>query len=603
MAWLGVAFTGLIIFWAGENMLVGQVLTTDFPRVLTGQSLGECLGVMAAHGSGGVIVVGGGGELLGTIGIPAILEALLDQRGVDQPLDPFIQASPQVCNIDDDIELVAQDSAMIIPVVDQGKVIGVVQQSRVLVQLLANYKNISEELRSVRILKEETDALLEVSHDYIFVTDGQGKVLRLNSAYTRITGLKAAELVGRSIYDLVKEGYYDRSPTIEVINTRQPITFTMKVKTGKTVLVTGNPLFNEKGELIRVITNGRDITELNRLKQEAEQAQSLAFHYKRELERANGTGEFIIESTKMQDIMDLIKHLSNVDSIVLIEGETGVGKEIIAREVYANSRRKDKPYIRVNCGALPDTLLESELFGYEPGAFTGASKKGKIGFFELANGGTLLLDEISEVPLYLQVKLLRVIQENEINRIGGTNPVKIDVRLIVATNRDLWEMVNENTFRKDLFYRLNIVSIRVPALRERREEIPALVTFFIDLFNRKYGLQKRVHPWVMDALITYDWPGNVRELSNAIERAVVTSPEDTISEVRLDGGDHQDEGVSAQSPINLKDRVEAYEKRLITSYLSKYRSTRKTAAALGISQTTICRKAAQYGVSLHVDHH
>jgi TyrR family helix-turn-helix protein len=372
----------------------------------------------------------------------------------------------------------------------------------------------------------------------------------------------------------------------------------MKVKTGKTVLVTGNPLFNEQGELVRVITNGRDITELNKLKQEIEQAQSLTLHYKEELKRAKGSNEFVVQSTKMNDIMALVKHLGNVDSIVLIEGESGVGKEIIAREIYANSRRKEKPYIRVNCGALPDSLLESELFGYEAGAFTGASKEGKIGFFELATGGTLLLDEISEMPLQLQVKLLRVIQENEITRVGGTTPVKIDVRLIVSTNRELWDMVRENAFRKDLFYRLNVVPIRVPALRERREEIPALVAFFLDLFNHKYGYQKRVNPTVMDALIAYDWPGNVRELRNVVERTVVTSPEEIISEVRWDNNSHQACG-APEGPSNLKDQVEAYEKTLITNYLSKYTSTRKAAAALGVSQTTICRKAAQYGVALH----
>lgn len=464
-------------------------------------------------------------------------------------------------------------------------------------------EHIKLQLLEAQGLKDELDTIIQASFDYIFVTDGKGNVLKLNDSYTRITGIKADEVLGKNIYDLVKAGFYNRAATIEVIEHKKTTTFTQTVKTGKMVLVTGNPVFDANGELVRVVTNGRDITELYNLKQEIEQAQHLRQHYQRELQKmqSEGSEDYIVASPKMFEIWDLINRIAKADSTILISGESGVGKEIVAREIHRNSMRSDKPYISLNCAAIPDNLIESELFGYEAGAFTGALRKGKMGIFQVANGGTLLLDEIGEMPFYLQAKLLRVIQENEIIRVGGTKPIPINVRLITATNRNLWQMVQEGKFRQDFYYRLNVVQVQIPPIRERKEEITVFVDYFIGLLNKKYILNKRLDPLLLKRLVDYDWPGNVREIKNTIEQAFVTSPGQIISEIRL--GPHQKKCVSTddqptKNPVLLKEALQEYESQLIREAIKSNGSSRKAAAVLGVSQATIWRKAMQYGIKL-----
>ncbi len=463
-----------------------------------------------------------------------------------------------------------------------------------------------EQLLEARALKEELEKVIQGSYDYIFVTDAKGNVEKINDAYTRITGYEQEEIIGENIYDLTARGYFDRAVTIDVIETRKTQTLTQTLKSGKTVLVTGNPLFSETGEFIGVVTNGRDITELNRLKQEIKQAEGLSQHYQKQLLKfqMDTEGDYIVASPKMAAISDLIQRIAKVDSTVLINGDSGVGKEIVAREIHRNSLRNERPYICVNCAAIPDNLLESELFGYDGGAFTGASKHGKMGIFQLADGGTLFLDEIGELPFYLQAKLLRVIQENEIQRVGGTSPIPIDVRLVTATNRDLWKMVNERQFREDLYYRLNVVQVRIPPLRERKEEIPVFVEYFIGMLNKKYKLSKRINPDLIEGLTAYEWPGNIRELRNALEQAYVTSPGAFITDIKL--GPQQELQVSVESnsgnniPIMpLKDALSQYESKIIKDALTTHVTTRKAAVALGISQATVWRKAKQYGIQMN----
>ncbi len=469
---------------------------------------------------------------------------------------------------------------------------------------ITELENMRAKLAEAQALKDELDTIIQASFDYIFVTDGQGNVLRINDSYTRITGLNREEVLGRNIYDLVKQGYYDRAASIEVIESQKSTTFTQTISTGKMVLVTGNPVFDEKGNLVQVVTNGRDITELYNLKQQIEQAQHLRLHYQRELQKFqhDGSEDYIVACPKMFEISDLIQRIAKVDSTVLINGESGVGKEIVAREVHRNSLRADKPYISVNCAAIPDNLIEAELFGYEAGAFTGAKKGGKMGIFQVANGGTLFLDEIGELPFYLQAKLLRVIQENEIMRVGGTATIPIDLRIIAATNRNLWQMVQERQFREDFYYRLNVVQIRIPPLRDRKEEIPVFVDHFLGKLNKKYNLQKRMDPLLLKRLLEHNWPGNVRELKNAIEQAFVTSPGSTITELNL--GPQQDVIISVnaeqakKAPVSYKEAMQEFECDLIKNAVEQYGSTRKAAAALGVSQATIWRKATQYGIDL-----
>lgn len=462
-------------------------------------------------------------------------------------------------------------------------------------------ESISWELDRVRVLKEELDAVIQASFDGIFVTDGKAQVLSVNDAYLRMTGARREKLIGRSMYDLVAEGYCDRSASVMAIESRSQVTFTQRLKTGKGLLVTGNPIFNERGELIRVITNTRDLTELDRLKHEIEQAHGLRRHFQQELRRIQEYHGYIAESPVTRQIFDLIVRLAKVDSTVLIQGESGVGKEIVAQELHNHSLRREQPFIKVNCAAIPEALLESELFGYDSGAFTGAKKGGKMGIFELANRGTLFLDEVGELPLHLQAKLLRVLQENEFTRVGGETPIKVDVRVIAATNRNVHDMVRKNQFREDLYYRLNVVPIIVPPLRERQEEIPALADHFLNMFNRKYGLDKWLDETFMASLKEYSWPGNVRELRNVIERAVVTSSDPAIR-APLSPSKSPCYTEPAQGEplpvINLKESVECFEKELLLKYVEKLGSSRRVASSLGTSQTTIWRKANQYGIQL-----
>lgn len=486
------------------------------------------------------------------------------------------------------------------PIVTADKVVGAISVS----QDISEIEEISRELRHTKELKDEMDAVIEASFDSFFVTDAKGTVLSINEAYTRITGLKPEEVLGKTMYELVELGYIDRSATVEVIKTKKPVTFTQNIKNGRTMLVTGNPIFNKDGELVRVLTNGRDITELNKLKHEVEHATELNLHYQRELLKYRDSVDYVVKSEKLKEIFDLIYRLGKVDSTVLILGESGVGKEIIANELHRCSLRKDRPMIRINCAAIPENLLESELFGYEPGAFTGAKKEGKMGIFELADKGTLFLDEIGELPLALQVKLLRVIQESEVTRLGATKPIKIDVRLITASNRDLWDMVEKKQFRKDLFYRLNVVPIMVPPLRERKEEIPALVDYFIKMFNDKYKLERRIDKSLLNKLIEYDWPGNIRELKNVIERAVVISNDDLMKDITFyenkpeKDNDSNFTTFTVEYDKSLKDTLEKLEKKILSNTIKEYGSSRKVAAALGVSQTSIVRKASKYGLEL-----
>ncbi len=292
-------------------------------------------------------------------------------------------------------------------------------------------------------------------------------------------------------------------------------------------------------------------------------------------------------------MIGLASKVAEVDSTVLITGESGVGKEVLASYIHANSKRSDKPFIKINCGAIPVTLLESEFFGYEKGAFTGASKEGKTGIFELAHNGTLFLDEIGEIPLPLQVKLLRVLQENEFLRVGGTKLIKVNVRIIGATNKDLEQEIKKGNFREDLFYRLNVVPIHIPSLRKRKEDILPLTLFFLKQFNEKYHKNKSISHEVIESFQNYNWAGNIRELQNIIERLVVLADSDHIDIADLPSifrRHNVSEAITIHKIMPLKQAISFVEKQLITMAKEKYSTTSKIAEVLGVDQSTISRK-------------
>ena len=470
---------------------------------------------------------------------------------------------------------------------------------------IGDLEEISSELKSVRLLMEEMDSIIEGSSDGIFVADGQGTTLRVNKAYEQITGLKREDVVGFSMQELVKTSTFDQSATLAVLKSNKPATVIQKIRTGRTVMVTGAPLFDSSGNIRRVVTTVRDLTELNRLRDELNVADSLKNQYEKELHDLKQLfihdAELVFHSPPMRALLDTALRLGGVDSTVLIHGESGVGKEVVAELIHRNSPRAGKPFIKINCTAIPEALLESELFGYVGGAFTGARKEGKKGLFEAAHGGTLLLDEVGDLPLSLQVKLLRVIQNKEVRRVGDNTSHDVDIRLLAATNQNLWQMVEQKRFREDLYYRLNVVPVHVPPLRERKEDIVLMAQAFLNKFCKRHNKVKELHSSVIPLFLEYSWPGNVRELENLIERLVVTVPhvsivpEDVPRSLHSQKARHSARTVSGES---LKEIVRNVEREVLREAFARHKTTRKVAQALGLDQSNVVRKARQLGIDV-----
>lgn len=456
-----------------------------------------------------------------------------------------------------------------------------------------DFKNISEETRGY------IRALIECIDDGIFITDGEGNVIDLNEESLGLN--KREDIVGRNMRDLVKEGIYKDSVALHVIREKRPISV---VQHEETKLVTTAIPFMEDGEVKMVVCCERPIRELESLQAELKETKEESLRYEEELryirEKTMQDVGVIIESDAMMKVVDLAVRAAEHDSRVLIEGETGTGKEVVAKLIYRNGKRANKPYVAVNCGALPESLLESELFGYEKGAFTGALEGGKKGYFELANGGVLFLDEIGEVSTGFQTKLLRAIQENEIYRIGGSKPIKTDVQIIAATNKDLAELVEEGRFRADLYYRLNILPIRVPPLRERRDDIVPLAVSFIDQLNERYSNHKHLSKQALRCMCDYDWPGNVRELNNFVERLYLISTSDVIQEedvIPILFGSAAPTNKMYRETATLKENMEMLEAQVISRFMEIYKKPGDVEAALGVSRATLNRKISKYGLT------
>lgn len=444
--------------------------------------------------------------------------------------------------------------------------------------------------------------VIESSYDGIYITDGLANTILVNKAYEKITGMKKEQMIGKNMGYLERHKYISKSATIMVLKSKQSITIEQEFKTGKKVLVSSNPIFNSQGDITMVVTNVRDVTELYELKEQLKKNKEITNKYYSQVEAMRKQLAFfpdiVAKDEKMLELLEMAKKVAEVDTTVLILGETGVGKEVIAKYIHKNSKRSSKSFIKIDCGAIPQNLIESELFGYSKGAFTGANNEGKIGFFELADNGTVFLDEIGELPYDSQVKLLRVIQENEITRVGDTKIIKIDVRVICATNRDLKLMVQNKTFREDLFYRLNVIPLTIIPLRERKSDIEPLVLHFLKKNNKKYDFNKVITSAAMKLLINYHWPGNVRELKNIIERTIIMSNGDKIlrSDLPLEGRKSDNKiGLDIEeSAITLKDAVEKLEVELIIKTFEKYNNVRESAKELGIDAATFVRKRKKY---------
>lgn len=453
-------------------------------------------------------------------------------------------------------------------------------------------------LRKLRGLNLEMVGILESMHDGIIVMDSWGRVLRINSSFELITKVSASKILEANVEQLINWGCLPSVVLPEVLVMKKSIHVIEKIK-DRDYLTVANPIFNGDGETIGIVVILKDIDYLNELILNLQVTQELASRYFNEVDSIKDNAnkkDMVASSIAMKRVISLAQKVAKVDSNVLITGETGVGKEVVAQSIHRCSNRMQGPFIKLNCGAIPEPLLESELFGYEAGAFSGAKREGKQGLIELADGGSLFLDEIGDLPMNLQVKLLRVLQEREVMRVGGTKPKKVDFRLIAATHRDLQKMVKEQAFREDLYYRLNVIPVHIPSLRERKEDIVPLAIFFLNKFNKKYDLNKKISPEVIQNLLKYDWPGNIRELENTIERLIVTSDSNVIVENSLKDTRNFNP-VNESEPKLMFNVVEETEKQLIMEAQQQCRTTREMASILGISQSAVVKKMKKYGIN------
>lgn len=465
------------------------------------------------------------------------------------------------------------------------------------------------ELAQARELVDTVRALNESAFDGTYVTDGTGLVLGFNESFLRISGLRREELLYKQLSDLIAQKRVPVSAVAEALRTKQPVSRLVRYENGVEAMESASVVLGEDGSVFRAMANVRDVSELNRLREELRAANTLATSYRDQLRAMMGqtvelerTG---LRSTAMANIYRLASKIATLDIHVLILGESGVGKDMLARFIHERSDRAGKgALVTINCGAIPEALLESELFGYEPGAFTGAQKGGKVGLFELADKGTLFLDEIGDMPLPLQVKLLTVLQEGRLYRVGGTRIVHIDTRIIAATNADLDQLVGEGRFRKDLYYRLNVLPIQIPPLRERRDDIVPLALTFLDEFSRKYGMPKTFAPETLERLAAYPWPGNVRELRNAVERLLVTADgsrigPDCLPPQLLKAATAPDPAMGGAATLDagtLAEQMDRYERHLLAAALKSHRTLRACADVLGIDVSTLVRKKRRHGV-------
>lgn len=450
--------------------------------------------------------------------------------------------------------------------------------------------------------RDKTDIIFRVmdGENDVTLTDGSGIVLRVSDSYELHYGVSLDDVVGKSVYDLEKQGVFKPSVTAYVLKERKKVTLMQKNQMGEAVLTTGVPIFDNMGRIEYVISfNSIDIAEITNLHDKYKRLNVIMKEYNSQIQHLKmkemQENKFITKSKSMLDINDLIMQVADIDANVLITGETGVGKSMVAKILHMVSKRSKGPFIEINCGAIPPTLIESELFGYEKGAFTGANQNGKIGKIELANGGVLFLDEIGELSLDLQIKLLQVIQQKVISRVGGLEKIDVDFRLVVATNKNLEEAVVSGEFREDLFYRLNVIAVKIPPLRERRDDIIPLIMNFVAKFNTRYDKQLEISPEALRLMESYDWPGNIRQVENFVERLAVTFKDSVVNVEDLPDEFQAPKARNIDYSSNsLSAMMDSFEREIFLNAYEKHKTSISVGKALGISQTTAARKLRKY---------
>ncbi|BAU27461.1 PAS domain S-box-containing protein/TyrR family helix-turn-helix protein [Aneurinibacillus soli] len=499
-------------------------------------------------------------------------------------------------------------------VTDEGRKIGMAS----VMQDITELEGISAELTAVQKLNQELDTIIESSHDGIVVTDHRGVIRHFNQAFSRMTGVSAEDAIGMNEEELERRGIISQTVSSMVIEQRRRVSVIQNLMNGSVLLTTGTPIFDDQsGEISQVVMNCRDLSQLNQVQAELAEAKQLSERYHSELEVLRAQQMeiegIVAESEEMRNIIQMCIRIAQVDTSILILGESGVGKGVLAKLIHQRSTRERGPFISINCGAIPGNLLESELFGYVPGAFTGAQQKGKPGLIELADSGTLFLDEIGDLSLDLQVKLLTVLQEKSVIRIGDVKERTVDFRLVAATNVNLLEKVRAGLFREDLYYRINVVPIEIPPLRRRPDDLFPMIHYFLSKFNEKHRLDKRMSYEALEVMQAYTWPGNVRELENIIERLIVTTIGPIIEvkhlpKVMLDAPGHVSGAGASETQVIKEEIIQRpatrdEEREELLCLYEQYRSTRKVAQVLGVHQSTIARRLKKHGIIQKSDAH
>ena len=552
----------------------------------------------------GAPVVDVDGKLISIITKTDLMRAIVNKTEMSTKIEKLEFKKVITVNSEMNVEDVTKYKVGRLPIVDaNNKIIGIITHTDLSNNLIKKIAKEYKNLKNVKLSLTELESIIECSYDGIYITDGDANTIKVNNAYERITGIKKVDVLGKNMRDLEKSGVISQSASLLVMTSRKITTIQQEFSTGVKVLVSSTPIFDENKKISMVVTNVRDVTQLHDLKELIEKNKEITRKYVSEIEEMRTqlltTSEIVAEDPKTIEIIQLASRIAKVDATILMLGETGVGKDEIAKYIHKVSSRNGRQFIKVNCGAVPISLIESEFFGYEKGAFTGANKEGKIGLFELASGGTIFLDEVGEIPLDMQVKLLRVLQEMEIVRVGGTKPLKINVRVLAATNRDLEKMIADGTFREDLYYRLNVVPLLIPALRQRKQDILPLINLFLKQLNKKYNFNKILLPETLNCLYEYSWPGNVRELKNIVERIVIMSQDDKVNKSDLptniiDSSGREAVLNSLDESITLKETLDDIEEKLIKRAYDKYGNVRAAAKALGIDASTFVRKRQKY---------
>ncbi|MDX5607979.1 sigma-54 interaction domain-containing protein [Clostridioides difficile] len=463
--------------------------------------------------------------------------------------------------------------------------------------------------------------ILEASHDKICVSDDKGIIIYCNKAFEENYGLKKEDILGKNVSFLEDSGYSTKSPIPIVLKTKTKFSLEQDTQAGKKLIITATPIFDENGNLEFTVENCRDITELNNIKNKLEDTKKQVKKYKSEVETLYRTAlriedTVIMDGIVMRPIINTVNHVSKTDVSVLLLGESGTGKSSLARYIHHNSNRSNGPFITINCATISPQLLESELFGYTSGAFTGASTKGKVGLVELANGGTLFLDEIGDIPQNLQAKFLQLIQDRTFTPVGSLKNKKVDIRIISATNADLVSKVKEKKFREDLYYRLNVIEIKLPPLRERRDNLVEIIKYYFNRYSSDFNLNKTISKEAMDAIANYGFPGNIRELQNIIQKILLTCTDNHITiddlpniltkNIHITNNGNKTHIsqinkviISDSKSTNYKNKnfdtlIKEYEKNIILDAYEKFGSSYKVAKHLEISQSKANRLIRKY---------